>query len=148
MQRLLELIGAISSPHLDTSTVRLSAPSPSGFKANTIVTIQGKLISGVYLRRLFRYNRFDLEGIRKRVIAWDNHTTTKSLLNEINKTPLVTYSIEKNGQLNYRHGYLQEQDIVNETFSVNPGQTLELKITANPSSYFFKGALSVQVVRA
>ena len=148
MQRLLELIGAISSPHLDTSTVRLSAPSPSGFKANTIVTIQGKLISGVYLRRLFRCNRFDLEGIRKRVIAWDNHTTTKSLLNEINKTPLVTYSIEKNGQLNYRHGYLLEQDIVNETFSVNPGQTLELKITANPSSYFFKGALSVQVVRA
>ena len=148
MQRLLELIGAISSPHLDTATVRLSAPSPSGFKANTIVTIQGKLISGVYLRRLFRYNRFDLEGIRKRVIAWDNHTTTKSLLNEINKTPLVTYSIEKNGQLNYRHGYLLEQDIVNETFSVNPGQTLELKITANPSSYFFKGALSVQVVRA
>ena len=148
MQRLLELIGAISSPHLDTATVRLSAPSPSGFKANTIVTIQGKLISGVYLRRLFRYNRFDLEGIRKRVIAWDNHTTTKSLLNEINKTPLVTYSIEKNGQLNYRHGYLQEQDIVNETFSINPGQTLELKITADPSSYFFKGALSVQVVRA
>lgn len=148
MQRLLELIGAISSPHLDTSTVRLSAPSPSGFKANTIVTIQGKLISGVYLRRLFRYNRFDLEGFRKRVIAWDNHTTTKSLLNEINKTPLVTYSIEKNGQLNYRHGYLQEQDIVNETFSINPGQTLELKITADPSSYFFKGSLSVQVVRA
>ena len=148
MQRLLELIGAISSPHLDTSTVRLSAPSPSGFKANTIVTIQGKLISGVYLRRLFRYNRFDLEGIRKRVIAWDNHTNTKSLLAEINKTPLVTYSIEKDGQLNYRHGYLLEQDIVNETFSVNPGQTLELKITANPSSYFFKGALSVQVVRA
>ena len=148
MQRLLELIGAISSPHLDTSTVRLSAPSPSGFKANTIVTIQGKLFSGVYLRRLFRYNRFDLEAIRKRVIAWDNHTNTKSLLAEINKTPLVTCSIEKDGQLNYRHGYLLEQDIVNETFSVNPGQTLELKITANPSSYFFKGALSVQVVRA
>ena len=148
MDRLLELIGAISTPYLDTKTVRLSAPSPSGFKANTIVTIQGKLTSGTYLRRLFRYNRFDLEGIRKRVVVWSNQTDTLGLLAEINKTPLVTYSIEKNGQLNYRHGYLLEQDIVNETFSVNPGQTLELKITANPSSYLFKGSLSVQVVRA
>lgn len=148
MKRLLELIEAISTPHLDTGTVRLSEPSPSGFKANTIVTIQGKLLNGVYLRRLFRYNRFDLDGIRKRVVVWNNHTDVLSLLNDLNKTPLVTYSIEKNNQLIYKHGYLLEQDIVNQTFSVNPGQTLELKITAHPSSYLFKGSLSVQVVRA
>ena len=148
MKRLLELIEAISTPHLDTGTVRLSEPNPSGFKANTIVTIQGKLLNGVYLRRLFRYNRFDLDGIRKRVVVWNNHTDVLSLLNDLNKTPLVTYSIEKNNQLIYKHGYLLEQDIVNETFSVNPGQTLELKIASNPSSYLFKGSLSVQVVRA
>ena len=148
MQRLLELIEAISTPHIDTRTLHLSAPRPSDYKANTIVTVQGKLTSGTYLYRLFRYNRFDLDSIRKRVLVWNNQVDTLGLLAEINKTPLVTYSLDKNGELNYRHGYLLEQDIVNETFSVNPGQTLELKITANPSSYLFKGSLSVQIVRA
>ncbi len=147
MERLIELMDFHTLFKMSRDNTTLSLPRAAMDKWNTAVDVSGRFDSGTYGQRVFKYNRINLSFFMERQILWKStDESTLDLLYKLNATPFFTYVLKDNEETVSRQGYLRASDIVDETFTMNVGQSKSITIKANPNSYMFIGALAVKLI--
>lgn len=146
MQRLIEMIDFLTPYKVTSENTLVSEPRANIGAQNTSVILQGKLSTGHYGKRNFKYNRINLSGFVERSLVWTNETNVHQLLKQINQVVLFTYTLSDADETIVRQGQLELSDIVNDTFTMSAGTQKSIKLRADPRSYLFIGEYKVKLI--